>query len=103
MMGESSRRSVLLGVSDYFATNVRPGTSYYFGNGTSYATPLIAGAAALVVQAHPTWTPAQMRTALMTTASRALTPDNTYGNGIINALAAINDSAASVGDWMLYE
>lgn len=60
------------------------------GVGTSYACPLVGGAAAIVLSAHPTWTPMQVREALMMTASRRCTPDNNYGWGIIDVMAAIN-------------
>ncbi|MFQ6114627.1 MAG: S8 family serine peptidase, partial [bacterium] len=62
---------------------------YYDGAGTSFATPLVGGAAALLLEAHPDWTPMQVREALMMTASRADHPDNLYGWGIIDVLAAI--------------
>jgi serine protease AprX len=58
-------------------------------SGTSLSTPLIAGAACLVIQAHPDWTPTQVRKALKMTADRAATPDNTFGWGVINVMAAI--------------
>jgi subtilisin family serine protease len=38
-------------------------------SGTSMAAPQVAGAAALVLQAHPRWTPEQVKAALMNTAS----------------------------------
>ena len=58
-------------------------------SGTSFACPLTAGVAALLLQAHPTWTPMQVREALMMTADRADNPDNLYGWGLIDALAAL--------------
>lgn len=77
------------GVSTYCAT---PTTTSSFStvSGTSLSTPLVGGAAAVVLSAHPTWTPMQVREALMMTASRRCTPDNNYGWGIIDVMAAIN-------------
>ena len=39
-------------------------TRYADASGTSFSSPMVAGAAALVKQKHPTWTPAQIRSAL---------------------------------------
>lgn len=67
------------------------GTSSYAGvSGTSLSTPLVGGVCALLLEAHPGWTPMQVREALMMTASNAFTPDNDYGWGIIDVMAAIN-------------
>jgi len=46
-------------------------------SGTSMASPHVGGAAALIKQAHPDWTPAQVKAALMNTA--ALLTDPTTG------------------------
>ncbi|RMH63976.1 MAG: hypothetical protein D6677_06010 [Calditrichaeota bacterium] len=61
---------------------------YTNNNGTSFATPLIAGVAALLLEAHPMATPEQIRQALRATASRADAPDRLIGYGIVNALEA---------------
>ena len=65
-------------------------TSFTYASGTSLSCPLLGGAAALVIQAHPDWTPVQVREALMQTADNAATPNNAYGWGIIDVMAAIN-------------
>lgn len=66
--------------------------SYSSSSGTSFSCPLTAGVAALVMDAHPTWTNMQVREALMQTASDPANPDNTFGWGIVNAWAAIKYS-----------
>jgi len=66
------------------------GTSYTSANGTSLSTPLVAGAAAVLLSARPTWTPSMVREALMKTASQPHSPDNVYGYGIIDIWEAIN-------------
>jgi hypothetical protein len=58
-------------------------------NGTSFSCPLVAGCAAVLLSAHPEWTPLQVRQAFMKTASLAATPDNTYGYGIVDLAAAL--------------
>jgi serine protease AprX len=62
-------------------------------SGTSLSTPLVAAAVACLVQAYPSWTPAQMRAALFTTASDYAAngfPDPLFirGYGFVNALGA---------------
>jgi subtilisin family serine protease len=64
-------------------------TGYTEADGTSFSCPLAAGVAALILCVNPNLTPMQVRNAMRTTASRHLNPDNQYGYGILNTLAAI--------------
>ncbi len=66
-------------------------------SGTSLATPLVGGAAAVILSAHPDWTPMMVRQALMMTANQWLVPNNDYGWGIIDVWAAINYDALNTG------
>jgi len=87
---------VVQGLGIYWANGTTT-TGYLSANGTSCATPLVAGAAALILSAHPELTNMQVRDALMkTTVQRndgtpetSVYPNNYYGYGFVNA-----DSAA---------
>ncbi len=81
------------GSSDYLASSSSD-ADYSYGSGTSFSCPLTAGAAAVIWGAHPDWTNMQVREAMMSTASRASTPDNSYGWGIVNTWAALHVSFA---------
>ncbi|HEX9614738.1 MAG TPA: S8 family peptidase, partial [Bacteroidota bacterium] len=68
-------------------------------NGTSLATPLVAGVAALILSAQPDLTPMQLREAILQTALQiedpfdpsrtAIYPNNFYGHGMVNAYEAL--------------
>jgi uncharacterized protein (TIGR03437 family) len=65
-------------------------------SGTSFSSPLVAGAAALLKQARPSWTPAQIKSAFVNTAAKVVTSADgspvtvlSSGNGLLNASAAI--------------
>ena len=62
---------------------------YTTANGTSFSTPLIAGCAAIVLSAHPDWSPEAVWEALAMSADHASRPDPSYGWGIPNARDAI--------------
>ena len=64
-------------------------------NGTSASTPLVSGAAGLIKQARPSWSPMAIREAIMMTASMADSINNDYGYGIMNASAAVEYWATS--------
>ncbi len=65
-------------------------TGFSNWSGTSFACPITAGVAALVLEKHPSLTPMQVRDALRETADRAENPDFDYGWGMINAAAALD-------------
>ena len=76
-----------------------PGKLLYTGSfsGTSAATPLAAGVAAMLLSAHPELTPVQVRNALRTTASRSSSPNDSIGWGIINAYEALLSTGLVIG------
>jgi uncharacterized protein (TIGR03437 family) len=84
---------------ELFTTN-----GYVVGNGTSFAAPLVAGAAALLLQAQPKWTPAQIKSALVNSAAQSVTADDKgdlvdveeIGAGLLDANAAVTASLAGV-------
>ena len=61
---------------------------FQLARGTSASSALAAGAAALLVEAFPSASPADMMNALRMTASNADAPDNRSGYGVLNAAAA---------------
>ena len=69
-----------------------PRGSYATLSGTSMAAPHVSGAVALLLQRHPTWTPAQVKSALALTGDPAYTndlkaeevPTLRTGGGVIN-------------------
>lgn len=74
-------------------------------DGTSFASPIMAGAVACVMQMHPRWSPARICDSLRTWGDNALTPDNENGYGIPDisrAMLAVDDttdhSAIAVAD-----
>lgn len=80
-----------LGVGARVAS-ARDRRGYQALDGTSFSCPLLAGTAALILSAHPDWSPAHVLNALRRTASNAADPNNLIGWGIVDALAAVQFS-----------
>ncbi len=75
-----------------------PGGGHVLWQGTSGATPIVAGIAALVRAAHPDETAAQVIQRIIATARpvTATVPDPLYGYGYIDAEAAVRAPSPSV-------
>ena len=75
---------------------------YTTSQGTSFSTPQVTGATALVKQVHPNYTPAQMKSAVVNTAvGNVLTEDGStpaflisQGAGLLDVAAAISSTVA---------
>jgi len=76
------------GVLQQTFSSTGDGYSYRFFEGTSMASPHVAGVAALLLSRQPNASPADIRNTLMSTA-RNLGPANQFGAGLIQAADAL--------------
>lgn len=85
--------------TSYILINGKQIFGYFYAQGTSLSTPLVAGAAALLLSSHPELTPMQVREAILQTARQfqdpfdpsktATYPNNYYGRGILDVYKAL--------------
>jgi subtilisin family serine protease len=68
--------------------------NYTSAQGTSMATPHVAGLCALILKANPRLTPAQVKSILRDTAINLNLDANIQGQGRVDALAAVTAAAA---------
>lgn len=68
------------------------------GGGTSFASPQIAGLAAGLLQANPSWTDKEVTNAIKYSASKALNPDTVTGFGLPNYVDAVQGVVLSASD-----
>ena len=80
------------------------GTGSVWHNGTSFATPHVAGAAALAKQAHPDWSATEIKALLLNTAKPLLHEDGTVypeslaGAGFLDVARAVTTTVTAMAE-----
>jgi len=80
---------------------VGSGTGSVAASGTSLATPMVAGTAALVLQAHPRWKPWQVKAAIINSGRPSQLADyraRLAGSGLVSAAGATLSSTIAFAD-----
>ncbi len=87
------------GDGTYSADEIKQKQAYRVETGTSFATPLVSGLVALMLQRYPSLTPAQVKARLEATADPPLgtIPDKQLGYGIVNPLQALTKPMPATG------
>jgi serine protease AprX len=79
-----------------YGSTATVGTRFFRGSGTSQATAVVSGAAALILAAHPDASPNQVKYALTATATQlANQPATAQGSGEVNVAAAVQASSSN--------
>ncbi len=72
------------------------------GNGTSFSSPMMAGFAANLIQAYPTWSNTRVMEAIRATGNRSTVPDTLLGYGVPQyPLKEYNNVLATIEDEMV--
>jgi serine protease AprX len=68
--------------------------NYMWMSGTSFSAPVVSGIAASIIAKNPTWTPDEVKGAIMETVSvpASYSSDGAMGVGVVNGAAALNAS-----------
>ncbi|KAL0488146.1 subtilisin [Acrasis kona] len=75
---------------DASVVSVTSNDLYARNSGTSFSAPIAAGAIAVLLSAHPTYTAMNLRHAILNTSNNAATPNNQYGWGLLDIKKAID-------------
>ena len=82
-------------------TVISGGGNVSHGSGTSFSSPVMAGALACLWQSAPSFSAEQIRSAVRWTASKASAPDSLYGYGIPNLMSARSSLSTSIAESVL--
>jgi len=97
---DASAQGITLGISapSENLVGVIPGGGYVLWDGTSGASPIVAGVVALVRAAHPELSAANVINRILATAHDKGAPgaDDLYGYGLVDAAAAVRTDVPSV-------